>query len=100
MTTTILGIICACTGSVMACSPLMQTWVMRKNQSSRDVSLPALWAFLVNSVAWTSYGLALGNVALIFTNALAGVCLLFAIATARRFRRTVAVSEFPERLSA
>jgi uncharacterized protein with PQ loop repeat len=68
--TTTLGVAAAAFGVAMGLSPLLQVRHMVARGSSADVSLPFLLV-LLGFVLWLAYGLALGNTALIVSNAVA-----------------------------
>ena len=63
--------IAAAFGVAMGLSPLLQVRHMVARGSSADVSLPFLLVLLVGFVLWLAYGVALGNTALIVSNAVA-----------------------------
>ncbi|MCZ7587413.1 MAG: SemiSWEET family transporter [Gaiella sp.] len=69
--TTTLGFAAAAFGVAMGLSPLLQVRHMVARRSSADVSLPFLLVLLVGFVLWLAYGVALGNTALIVSNAVA-----------------------------
>ena len=69
--TTTLGVAAAAFGVAMGLSPLLQVRHMVARGSSADVSLPFLLVLLVGFVLWLAYGVALGNAALIVSNAVA-----------------------------
>ena len=85
--TDILAVIATAWGVAMGVSPLLQIRRMRKTGSSSDLSLGYLAVLQVGFALWFSYGLALGNPALMISNAFA---LIFGVTTmfiARRMRR-------------
>lgn len=69
--TTTLGLAAAVFGVAMGLSPLLQVRHMVTRGSSADVSLPFLLVLLAGFVLWLAYGVALGNAALIVSNAVA-----------------------------
>ena len=69
--TTTLGLAAAVFGVAMGLSPLLQVRHMVTRSSSADVSLPFLLVLLAGFVLWLAYGVALGNAALIVSNAVA-----------------------------
>ena len=73
-------------GVAMAVSPLLQVRRMRATGSSADLSIGYLSVLQVGFVLWFSYGLALGNPALIVSNAASLTFCLLTIAIARRLR--------------
>ena len=82
--TTTLGLAAATFGVAMGLSPLLQVRHMVGRSSSADVSLPYLLVLLVGFVLWLAYGVALGNAALIVSNAVA--ITSYAITTAAVLR--------------
>ena len=71
----------------MALSPLLQARAVFSAGTSRGASVGALWIFVLNSVAWLSYGLDMASAPQIVPNAVALVALSVAIATVYSFRR-------------
>jgi MtN3 and saliva related transmembrane protein len=63
-----LGLAAATAGILMAISPLLQIRRMLERHSSEDVSLGYLSVLQVGFLLWLSYGIALGNPALIVSN--------------------------------
>ena len=82
--TTALGIAAATCGVAMGLSPLLQLRRVVARGSSADVSIPYLGVLLVGFVLWLAYGVALGNTALIVSNAVA--ITAYAITTAAVLR--------------
>ena len=82
--TTALGIAAATFGVAMGLSPLLQLRRVVARGSSADVSVPYLGVLLVGFVLWLAYGVALGNAALIVSNAVA--ITSYAITTAAVLR--------------
>ncbi len=80
----------------MALSPLLQARAMRRTGSSRDVSLGALWIFVVNCFGWIAYGVSIASIPVVFPNVIALVALAVAISVAVHFRRTEAQAEATE----
>jgi MtN3 and saliva related transmembrane protein len=74
-------------GIVMALSPTLQIRRMRQTQSSRDVSIPYLSVLCIGFVLWISYGLSIGNPALLIANSASLVVMIVTIAYALRLRR-------------
>lgn len=74
-------------GLVMAVSPTLQIRRMRQTQSSRDVSLPYLSVLCIGFLTWASYGLSIGNSALVISNTAALSVMVVTIAYAFRLRR-------------
>ena len=82
--TTTLGLAAAVFGVAMGLSPLLQVRHMVTRGSSADVSLPFLLVLLAGFMLWLAYGVALGNAALIVSNAVA--ITSYAITTAAVLR--------------
>lgn len=82
--TATLGVAAAAFGVAMGLSPLLQVRHMVARGSSGDVSLPFLLVLLAGFVLWLAYGVALGNAALIVSNAVA--ITSYAITTAAVLR--------------
>jgi MtN3 and saliva related transmembrane protein len=70
----------------MATAPILQIRRMFVTRSSEDLSLAYLGVLLVGFVIWMSYGISLGNAALILPNVFAFVVTVVTIAVALRFR--------------
>jgi MtN3 and saliva related transmembrane protein len=85
--TDILAVAATTWGIVMAVSPLLQVRRMRATGSSADLSIGYLWVLQLGFVLWFSYGLSLGNSALVVSNAASLSFGLLTIAVARRMRR-------------
>ena len=81
-----LAVIAATTGVVMAAAPALQIRRMFVTRSSDDLSLAYLGVLLVGFVVWISYGISLGNFALIIPNSVALVVTVTTIVIALRFR--------------
>jgi MtN3 and saliva related transmembrane protein len=81
-----LAVIAATAGVVMAASPVLQIRRMFARRSSDDLSLTYLGVLLVGFVIWISYGVSLGNLALIVPNIVAFLVTVTTIAVALRFR--------------
>jgi MtN3 and saliva related transmembrane protein len=75
-------------GIAMGLSPLLQLRRVRRRRSSADVSLAYLAVLLVGFALWLSYGIALGNAALIVSNVVALTTNVLTIAAVLRFRET------------
>jgi MtN3 and saliva related transmembrane protein len=84
----ILAVIATLAGFLMALSPILQIRRMIHTRSSRDVSLLYLSMLDLGFVAWISYGWAIGNWALILSNAASLSFMTVTILVAARFRRT------------
>jgi uncharacterized protein with PQ loop repeat len=81
-----LAIIAATTGIVMATAPVLQIRRMFVRRSSDDLSIAYLGVLLVGFVVWISYGISLGNFALIIPNSVALIVTITTIVVALRFR--------------
>lgn len=87
MNETALGVVAATWGVVMALSPVMQIHRMVHLRSSRDVSIGYLMVIVVGFSVWISYGIALRNLPLIISNALAFIVGVTTVLVAVYFRR-------------
>lgn len=85
-----LAVIAATAGVIMAASPILQIRRMFVTRSSADLSLSYLSVLLVGFVVWISYGVSLGNLALIIPNVVALTVTVATIAIALRFRSSQA----------
>ena len=83
-----LAVIAATTGIVMATAPVLQIRRMFVRRSSDDLSIAYLGVLLVGFFVWISYGISLGNLALIMPNSVALVVTVVTIVVALRFRST------------
>ena len=81
-----LAVLAASWGVVMALSPLLQIRRIFERRSSADFSLSYPGVLLIGFVLWLSYGIALGNAALIVPNAVALTIGLATAVVALRFR--------------
>lgn len=70
----------------MAVSPLLQIRAIRAHRSSRGVSIGYQQVLLVGFLLWLSYGIALGNPAIIVPNIVATLVCVATIAVAFRYR--------------
>jgi MtN3 and saliva related transmembrane protein len=75
-------------GLLMAVAPLLQIRRMHQTRSSTDVSVGYLAVLQPGFVLWMSYGVALGNAALIIANVASLVFGLITIGVALRLRRS------------
>jgi uncharacterized protein with PQ loop repeat len=73
-------------GVAMAISPLLQIRAIRAHRSSKGVSIGYQQVLLVGFLLWLSYGIALGNAAIIVPNVVAAVVCVATIAIAIRYR--------------
>lgn len=92
----ILAVVATLAGFLMALSPTLQIRRMLHTRSSRDVSLLYLSLLDLGFVAWISYGWALGNWALILSNAASLSCMTVTIVIALAFRRGRGASPLTE----
>ena len=86
MLDTVLGVLAAFWGVLMAISPTLQIRKMLLHQSSREVSIAYFWVLLVGFALWIGYGLAIGNYFLVVPNAVAFTVCATTIAIALRYR--------------
>lgn len=84
--TTYLAVSAATWGIAMALAPLLQIRAIRAHGSSQGVSVGYQQVLLVGFVLWISYGVAIGNAALIVPNTVAAVVSTATIGVALRFR--------------
>lgn len=91
--TDVLAVLAAAFGVGMGASPLLQARRVHARRSAQDVSLGFLAVLFCGGIAWLSYGVALGNAALIVANAV-GLCGSgTAILVALRYRRPVTAAQ-------
>ncbi len=83
----LLAVIATLAGILMALAPTLQIRRMFHTRSSRDVSLLYLSLLDLGFVAWISYGWAIGNPALVLSNAASLTFMTVTILVAIRFRR-------------
>lgn len=81
-----LAVIAATWGVLMAASPVLQIRRMQTTRSSADLSLSYLVVLLIGFALWLSYGLSIGNAAIILPNVVALVIGLATVLVALRFR--------------
>jgi uncharacterized protein with PQ loop repeat len=84
--TDLLAAAAATWGVAMAVSPLLQIRAIRAHRSSRGVSIGYQQVLLVGFLLWLSYGIALGNAAIIVPNTVAIVVCVATILVALRYR--------------
>jgi uncharacterized protein with PQ loop repeat len=84
---TALAFVAATWGIAMAVSPVLQIRKMVEHRSSHGISLGYPTVLLVGFLLWLSYGIALGNWALIVPNAVATVVIVALIVVGRHYRR-------------
>jgi MtN3 and saliva related transmembrane protein len=73
-------------GVAMAMSPLLQIRAIRAHRSSRGVSVAYQQVLFVGFILWFAYGVALGNLAIIIPNTVAGVVSAATILVSLRYR--------------
>lgn len=81
-----LAVAAATWGVAMAISPLLQIRAIRAHQSSRGVSIGYQQVLLVGFILWLSYGIALGNAAIIIPNIVAAIVSIATIVVSLRYR--------------
>ncbi len=81
-----LAVVAATAGIIMAAAPVLQIRRMFETRSSKDLSLAYLGVLLVGFVIWISYGISLGNLALIIPNVVALIVTVATIVIALRLR--------------
>ncbi len=86
----VLAILATGWGLVMAISPVLQVRRMLHTRSSADVSISYFAVLQIGFVLWISYGLSIGNAALIISNAASLVGAIVTVAVALRLRRPMA----------
>jgi MtN3 and saliva related transmembrane protein len=84
--TDVLAAAAATWGVAMAVSPVLQIRAIRAHRSSRGVSVGYQQVLLVGFLLWLSYGIALGNPAIIVPNSVATVVCVITILVALRYR--------------
>jgi uncharacterized protein with PQ loop repeat len=91
-TTAVLGIVATICGVAMGLSPLLQLRTIVERQSSDDISVPFFVVLIFGLFMWLSYGIALGNAALIVSNTVALASYLITTAGVLHYRRRVTVT--------
>ena len=81
-----LGAAAATWGVLMAVSPVLQVRRMLERRSSADVSISYLGVLQIGFLLWISYGISLGNAAIIVPNAVALVIGAATLIVAFRYR--------------
>ena len=81
-----LAVLAASWGVLMAISPTLQIRRILERRSSTDISLSYLAVLQVGFTLWISYGIALGNLAIIVPNTVAFLVGVATIAIAIRYR--------------
>jgi uncharacterized protein with PQ loop repeat len=83
---TVLGVVAASWGVLMAVSPGLQIRKMLLHRSSREVSIAYFWVLLVGFTLWVAYGISIANWYLVVPNAVAFTVCATTIAVALRYR--------------
>ena len=81
-----LAVVAATWGVAMAVSPLLQIRAIRAQRSSQGVSVGYQQVLLVGFILWLSYGIALGNPAIIVPNIVAIVVCVATILVSLHYR--------------
>ena len=84
---TVLAVAASSFGVVMGAGPLLQIRRMLKEGSSRDVSIGYFAIIAFGSLLWASYGVSLGNIALVIPNLVGCLVMIVTILVAVRLRR-------------
>jgi uncharacterized protein with PQ loop repeat len=71
----------------MALAPILQMRTMVRSRSSAGVSVAYLSVLMVGFVLWLSYGISLGNPALIITNIVSLTVIVITISIAMHYRK-------------
>jgi MtN3 and saliva related transmembrane protein len=85
-TSSLLAIAAGSWGIAMSLSPLLQMRAIVRARTSAGVSSGYLLVLLVGFLLWLSYGIAIGNPALIATNAVAFLTYTATVITVRLYR--------------
>jgi MtN3 and saliva related transmembrane protein len=85
--TDLLAVLATGWGLIMAIAPLLQIRRMLHTRSSADVSLGYLAVLQIGFVLWLSYGVSIGNAALMIANTASVLVGVATIAVALRLRR-------------
>jgi uncharacterized protein with PQ loop repeat len=85
--TTALAFAASGWGIAMAVSPVLQIRKIVEHRSSHGVSLGYMSVLFVGFLLWLSYGIALGNWALIVPNVVAAIVITATMIVAYRYRR-------------
>ena len=84
---TVLAIIASTFGVVMGAAPALQIRKMLTERSSRDVSIGYFAILAIGSTLWASYGVSLGNLAILIPNVVAILADIATMLVAHRLRR-------------
>lgn len=89
---TVLAVAASSFGVVMGAGPSLQIRRMLREQSSRDVSIGYFAIIAFGSLLWASYGVSLGNLALVIPNLVGCLVTIVTIVVAVRLRRREGLS--------
>jgi len=84
---TVLAIVASTFGVVMGAAPALQIRKMLTERSSRDVSIGYFAILAIGSTLWASYGVSLGNLAILIPNVVAILADIATMLVAHRLRR-------------
>lgn len=84
---TVLAVVASSFGVVMGLAPTLQIRRMLTERSSRDVSTGYFGIIAFGSVLWASYGVSIGNAALVIPNVVGFLSSLMTMLVAHRLRR-------------
>ena len=84
---TVLAVVASSFGVVMGAAPALQIRRMLAERSSRDVSIGYFAIIAFGSVLWGSYGVSLGNLAIVIPNVVGFLAAVVTVLVARRLRR-------------
>jgi MtN3 and saliva related transmembrane protein len=82
-----LAVLAAGWGVLMALSPILQIRRILERRSSADVSIGYLLVLQVGFLLWMSYGVALGNLAIVTPNTVAFLIGVLTLLVTLRYRR-------------
>jgi len=82
----LLGLVAACMGVLMALAPLLQARRVRVARDSSEVSSGVFLVMRVNATAWLLYGVATANVVLVVPNVVALTTTTATLLVLRRYR--------------
>lgn len=86
-TETVLAVAASSFGVVMGAGPSLQIRRMVREKSSRDVSIGYFAIIAFGSLLWASYGVSLGNLAIVIPNVVGFLVTVVTILVASRLRR-------------
>lgn len=84
---TALAVVASSFGVVMGAAPALQIRRMLTERSSSDVSIGYFAIIAFGSVLWASYGVSLGNLAIVIPNVVGFLAAILTILVARALRR-------------